>query len=145
MYQYLDVFRSLKKNKVKYVVIGGIALILHGVQRATYDLDILIEASEENAKRLLKALIEAGLGLAYDVTVEQLLANEVTLFRDRVHVDVQTSTPGIDFNEAWASKMAVKSGKTEAYIVSLEDLIASKKAAGRPKDLEDLKRIETEL
>jgi hypothetical protein len=49
---------------VRYVVIGGIASILHGVPRATFDLDILIEATPENAQRLLDALLEAGLATA---------------------------------------------------------------------------------
>ena len=52
-----DVFSSLEKHEVKYVVIGGIAAVLHGVPRATFDLDILIKASPDNAKRLLKAFI----------------------------------------------------------------------------------------
>ena len=73
---------------------------MHGVPRATFDLDILIETSSENARRLLDALLDAGLGTASLTTVEQLLANEITIFRDRVRVDVQTSTPGISFSDA---------------------------------------------
>ena len=49
-----DVFRSFQQHEVKYVVIGGIASVLHGVPRATFDLDILIEATPENAGRLLR-------------------------------------------------------------------------------------------
>ena len=59
-----DVFRSFQQHDVKYVVIGGIASVLHGVPRATFDLDILIEATPENAERLLNALLDAGLGTA---------------------------------------------------------------------------------
>ena len=61
------VFASLQRHKVRYVVIGGIAAVLHGVPRATFDLDILIEATPENAQRLLQALLEAGLGTAFGV------------------------------------------------------------------------------
>ena len=57
-----DVFASFQRHDVKYLVIGGIASILHGVPRATFDLDILILANQDNADRLLKALLEAGLG-----------------------------------------------------------------------------------
>ena len=60
----LDVFASFQKRKVKYLVIGGIAAVLHGVPRATFDLDILIEASADNAQRLLDALIEANFATA---------------------------------------------------------------------------------
>lgn len=56
-----DVFSSFQKHNVRYLVIGGIAAVLHGVPRATFDLDILIEANEENAQRLLKALEETAI------------------------------------------------------------------------------------
>lgn len=54
-----DVFKSFQQHEVRYVVIGGIAVVLYGVPRATFDLDILIEATLENAQRLLDALIDA--------------------------------------------------------------------------------------
>jgi len=59
-----DVFKSFQQHEVRYVVIGGIAVVLYGVPRATFDLDILIEATLENAQRLLDALIDAGMGTA---------------------------------------------------------------------------------
>jgi hypothetical protein len=62
--QLQSVFASFQKNDVKYVVIGGIAAVLYGVPRATFELDVLIEATKENANRLLRAMIEAGLGTA---------------------------------------------------------------------------------
>jgi hypothetical protein len=74
------VFASLQVHEVKYVVIEGIAAVLHGVPRATFDLDILIEATAENAQRLLEALMAAGLGTASLITAEELLGNEITVF-----------------------------------------------------------------
>ncbi|MBU0677196.1 MAG: hypothetical protein KJ626_03695 [Verrucomicrobia bacterium] len=71
-----DVFRSFQQHDVKYVVIGGIASILHGVPRATFDLGILIEATPENTRRLLDALLDAGLGTASLTNVQDVLANE---------------------------------------------------------------------
>ena len=64
LHRLTDVFRSLQNHEVRYVVIGGIAAVLYGVPRATFDLDILIEATPENAQRLLDAFLEAGLGSA---------------------------------------------------------------------------------
>src|SRR6266404_3783324 len=95
--QLQSIFASFQKNEVKYVVIGGIAAVLYGVPRATFDLDVLIEATFENAGRLLKAMTEAGLGTASLTTVDEVLSNEITIFTDRVRLDVQTSTPGIAF------------------------------------------------
>ena len=96
-----DVFASFQRHNVRYLVIGGIAAVLYGVPRATFDLDILIEATPENARWLLAALADAQFGTASLVTAEELLANEITVFKDRVRIDVQTSTPGLTFNEAW--------------------------------------------
>ena len=96
-----DVFASLEKHDVRYVVIGGIAAVLYGVPRATFDLDILIEATTENARKLLDALLEANLGTASLITADELAAHEITVFQDRVRIDVQTSTPGLEFKKAW--------------------------------------------
>ncbi len=137
-----DVFSSLQRHKVRYIVIGGIAAVLHGVPRATFDLDILIEAKPENAKNLLEALLEAGLGTAALTTPEELLAQEITIFKDRVRIDVQTSTPGITFEEAWERRETMEYQKQKFFVVSREDLISSKRAAGRPVDLEDVRLLE---
>ena len=137
-----DVFRSFQEHDVKYVVIGSIASILHGVPRATFDLDILIEASPENARRLLDALLDAGLGTASLTTVDQVLANEITIFRDSVRVDVQTSTPGISFSDAWEHRKTISYQNQQFFILSKQDLISSKRAAGRDIDIEDVKLLE---
>ena len=99
-----DVFASFQKHKVKYLVIEVIAAVLHGVPRATFDLDILVEATPDNAQHLLTALLEAKLGTASLTTVNDLLSHEITIFQDRVRIDVQISTLGISFEEAWQRK-----------------------------------------
>jgi len=137
-----DVFRSFQQNEVKYVVIGGIAAILHGIPRATFDLDILIEATADNAERLLKALQDAGLATASLTTVENLLGNEITVFSDRVRIDVQTSTPGVEFSDAWARRQTVDYHGQRFHILCKEDLISSKKASGRDVDLEDVRLLQ---
>lgn len=140
--QLQDVFSSLHKHNVRYLTIGGIAAVLHGVPRATFDLDILIEATLENAQRLLDALIEARLGTATLVTAEKLLAQEITIFKDRVRIDVQTYTPGIDFADAWENRESMEYQGRVFYVLSRDDLIASKRAAGREVDLEDVRLLE---
>jgi tRNA nucleotidyltransferase/poly(A) polymerase len=140
----LDVFASFQKHKVRYLVIGGIAAVLHGVPRATFDLDILIEASPDNAQQLLDALIEANFATATLITADELLAHEITIFRDRVRIDVQTSTPGLKFDDAWQKRVAMAYQGQEFYVASKEDLLASKRAAGRDKDLEGVGMLETD-
>src|SRR4030067_2848754 len=104
LHRLLDVFASLRQHNVRYVVFGGIAAVLHGVPRATFDLDILIEATPRNAQSLLDAFTVAGLGTAALISVEGLLANDITIFQDRVRIDVQTATPGLKFADAWQSR-----------------------------------------
>jgi hypothetical protein len=136
------VFASLNSPEVRYLVIAGIAAVLHGVPRATFDLDLLIEATRDNAERLLAALLEAGLGTAALTSPEDLLAHEVTIFRDRLRIDVQTSTPGLVFQDAWARRETMNYQDVPFFVVSRQDLIASKRAAGRRKDLEDIRLLE---
>jgi predicted nucleotidyltransferase len=137
-----DVFKSFQRHDVKYVVIGGVAAILHGVPRATFDVDILIEATPDNSKRLLDAFLDAGLGSASLTTAEDILANEITVFKDRVRVDVQTSTPGIRFADVWQRRKTITYQGQDFFILSRQDLIASKRAAGRSVDLEDIRLLE---
>ena len=138
-----DVFRCLHVHDVRYVVIGGIAAIVHGVPRMTFDVDLLIEATEPNAARLLKALDAAGIGSAALTTPQQLLAHEISIFKDVVRVDVQTSTPGVSFEDAWHRRVEREVSGVPYWILSKPDLIAAKRAAGRPKDLEDVRVLES--
>lgn len=135
------VFASFDSHEVRYVVIGGIAAVLHGVPRATIDLDILIEATPANARRLLDALEEAGLGTASMTTAEELVSNAITIFQDRVRVDVQTTTPGISFEEVWNRRTTMHYRDQAFWVLSKDDLIASKLAAGRDVDLEDVRLL----
>ncbi|MCI0512311.1 nucleotidyltransferase [candidate division KSB1 bacterium] len=139
--RYLDVFKSFQKNNVKYVVIGGIASILHGVPRATFDLDILIEATPQNAARLLAALIEANLGTALLTNTDEILKHEISIFQDRIRIDVQTQTPGLDFDDAWKNRLVLYYQGQEFYILSKDDLIISKLTAGREIDLSDVRLL----
>jgi hypothetical protein len=137
-----EVFKSFHQHDVKYVVIGGIATILHGVPRTTFDLDILIEATQENVEKLLEAMLDAGLGTADLTTAEEILAKEITIFIDRVRIDVQTSTPGLLFDDAWKNKITMEYQGQEFQVVCKEDLISAKRASGRDVDLEDVRLLE---
>jgi hypothetical protein len=128
---------------VKYLVIGGVAAILHGVPRATFDLDILIDPTPENGKKLLDALLEADLGTASLTDVQSLLANEITVFKDRVRIDVQTRTPGIDFQDAWNNRKTLNYQGQDFFVLSRDDLVKSKEAAGRQVDLSDVRLLKT--
>jgi predicted nucleotidyltransferase len=137
--QLKGVFKSFQTHNVRYLVIGGIAAVLYGVPRATFDLDMLIEATPGNAQRLLDALLEAGLGTATLTTAADLIAHEITIFKDSVRVDVQTSTPGLQFETAWQRRKEMEYEGQMFYVVSREDLIASKRTSGREIDINEIR------
>jgi hypothetical protein len=136
------VFASFQEHNVKYLLIGGIAAILHGVPRATFNLDILIEATPQNAGNLLNALIAAGMGTATLISAEELLSNEITVFKDRIRMDVQTLTPGTNFEDAWKRRERIVFQGQEFYVISKEDLILTKRASGREIDVSDVRLLE---
>ena len=136
------VFESFQKHEVRYLVVGGIAAVLYGVPRATFDLDILIEPTPDNVQRLLDSLLDAGLGTASLTNVEEILSNEITVFKDWVRIDVQTVTPGIDFRKAWEQRETMIFQGQIFYVASKKDLISSKRASGRDVDLEDVRLLE---
>lgn len=137
-----DVFKFFQQHKVKYMVIGGVASVLYGVPRATFDLDILIEATTENAQRLLAALVEAGFGTATMTNARDIVEHEITVFNDRVRIDAHTCTPGVSFQDAWRRRKTLTYQGQDFFIVSREDLIAAKRASARQVDLEDARLLE---
>jgi hypothetical protein len=137
-----DVFKSFQRHEVKYMVIGGVASVLYGIPRVTFDLDILIDATCDNAQRLLNALVEAGFGTATMTNAQEVIAHEITVFNDRVRIDVQTKTPGVSFQDAWPRRKTITYQGQDFFILSKEDLIASKRASARQVDIEDVRLLE---
>lgn len=137
--KHLALYRSLKRNKVKYLIIGGIACGIYGSPRATKDLDILIEPTMENAKRLLLALREAKFGTAYLTTTEKILANEINIFEDVIRLDVLTKVKGLVFTAVWQRRQEKLLRNVKIKVISLDDLILSKNASARRIDKEDVK------
>lgn len=137
----LNVYRSLNKYRVRYVMIGGMAAILHGSPRLTKDTDILIEPTVENCQRLIRALKAANFGTIGLTSAKKILYNEVNIFKDYVRLDVLTKVKGLKFEEAWKHREIKRLEGVRVSIVSINDLIASKEAAARDIDLHDVKTL----
>jgi hypothetical protein len=134
-------FKCLSSHDVEYLVIGGVAAIAYGLPRTTFDIDLLIRADLTNARKLLGAMTESGLGTAALTTPEEVLKHDITVFRDRVRIDVQTHTPGLVFEDAYRRRNDISFRDARISLVSLSDLIASKLASGRAKDLADVELL----
>ena len=140
---HLRLYKSLNSHKVKYLVIGGVAVVSYGVPRATLDLDLFIEATIPNVQNCLKALKKAGFKTASLTSVGRVLANELTVFEDYIRVDLFTQVKGLVFKEVWRRRTRKKIKAVPIYMASLKDIIRSKKAAGRKIDLEDIKTLKS--
>lgn len=132
--------KLLKEHKVDFVVIGATAFPVHGYARASLDIDIFIRPSEENAVRTKAALKEFGYDVT-DISTQDLLKRKLLIRQYAVETDIHPFVKGISFDDAWKNKVRSKFGETFAYFASLGDLIKMKRAAARPKDLEDLKYL----
>jgi hypothetical protein len=137
----LELFACLEAHDVRYVLVGGLAAVLHGVPRATFDVDLLLDAEPANAARLLAALKEAGFRTAGQIDADRLLQNPITVFEDFLRVDVFLTIPGLTFAEAWSHHAALAASPAVVRVASIADLIRSKLAGNRSKDLEDVRDL----
>lgn len=133
-----NLLKLLSENKVKYIIIGAAAFPVHGYVRTTLDVDIFIKPTAHNARKCLKSLRDFAYDVT-DITVEDLLKKKILIRQYLLEVDLHPFVKGVKFIDVWKHKVKDKIGKTEVYFASLDDLIRMKKAAGRPKDKEDLK------
>ncbi len=132
--------KSLKEHKVDFVVIGATAFPVHGYARATLDIDIFIRPTEVNTQRTWRALKDFGYDVT-DIKEKDLLKKKLLIRQYAVETDIHPFVKGISFEQIWKNKVKAKFGNTFIYFASLDDLIKMKRAAGRIKDLEDLKYL----
>jgi hypothetical protein len=147
MYQdYKDLLSAFHAHGVKYLIVGGYAVIFHAQPRFTKDIDVFIKADLSNAQAVYAALAEFGAPLQ-NVRPEDF-ADRSSFFRfghDPRGFDILPDLPGVDFDAAWERRVEgvidSKSG-LKAFFISKDDLIAAKLASGRPQDLADVSAIQ---
>jgi predicted nucleotidyltransferase len=132
--------KSLSENKVDFMVIGATAFPVYGYARATLDIDLFVRPEKENITNLRRALLDFGYDLS-DISEEDMLKNKLLIRQHALETDIHPYVKGVTFKEIWKNKIAAKFGETEVYFPCLDDMIRMKKAAGRAKDLEDLKYL----
>lgn len=139
---FKELLSILAKHEVRYLIIGGYAVMLYSEPRWTKDLDLWIAIDAANACAVFKALKEFGAPLT-DLSAEDF--SEPGYFYQMgnppLRVDVMMEIPGGDFNEAWNRRNTVSIGENQVHFISREDLIAVKLASGRDQDLKDVECI----
>lgn len=135
-----ELLRLLNEHRVRYVLIGAAAFPAHGFSRTTRDIDIMIDPSDKNIARARDALKEFGYDIS-DVTPEEMREKKV-LFRQYIlETDIHPYVTGVEFDDVWKKRKRYKLHGVPTNFASLDDLITMKRAAGRPKDKEDLRYL----
>jgi hypothetical protein len=141
---FRDIVAQLMQAGARFMVVGAHALSVHGVPRATADLDIWIDRTPENASRVWKALAAFGALLdSLGVAQEDLLRADVVvqIGLPPLRVDLMTGLSGVTFAEAWPSRVEAEFEGVRVPFLGREALIRNKTAAGRMKDLGDLEAL----
>lgn len=141
---FQDFINALNKAEVKYVLVGGYSVIYHGFPRTTGDLDIFVEVSSDNYKKLCDAFHLFHLP-TFDMTENNFLHNnKLTVFsfgRAPVSIEILKEISGITFEEVYKNCLSVNFEGLNLRIINLSDLRKNKAASRRPKDLNDLENL----
>jgi hypothetical protein len=141
-------FRSflfcLNNHEVKYLLIGGYSVILHGYPRTTGDMDIWVDRTKENYLKISKAFDDFGMPV-FDMNEINFLRHPswdvFTYGRPPVAIDVMVKVKGLDFENSYKNAIIFEDEGLKIKTIHFNDLIIAKKSAGRPKDLDDLQNL----
>lgn len=139
---FIDFIVLLNNYRVRYLVVGGYAVVVHGFPRYTGDMDIWIERSEVNAIQMLKVV--DGFGFAsLNMSKEDFMKKDYVtqLGFPPLRIDILNDLANVPFKEAWDNREVKTIANTNINFIGLKELLNAKKAAGRQKDLEDIKRL----
>ena len=141
--EFKEFIKYLNKNRVRYLLIGGWAVGIHSNPRLTIDIDFLIGVDDKNIEKIVSALADFGIkGVA--AAFFKIEDNTFRIGRSPLKIDILNKALGIDFEKCYHRKKIVRLDGINVKIISKSDLIKSKLAANRKKDLADvveLKRI----
>jgi len=137
-----EFLRLLAAQKVDFVIVGGYAVAFHGYVRATKDMDILLRCTKGNARKAIDALRKFGLS-AEDSLLDNLCdpGSIVRIGIPPIMIEMINQISGLSFDEVWNRRIPGHYGNVPVSYISHADLLANKKAAGRPKDLADFDEL----
>jgi len=141
---FRDFIQSFNNNGVKYILVGGYSVILHGYSRTTGDIDIWVERTSENYKKIVGSFLEFGMPV-FDMTEHAFLNNRTldvfTFGRPPASIDIMVEVKGLRFDECYEQAVYFEEDGLIIRTIFLNDLISAKKAAGRAKDINDLENL----
>lgn len=141
---FLDLLRALSAAEARFLVVGAYAVGVHGHPRATKDLDVWVEASDANAPKVMKGLLDFGaplMGLTENDLRTPGIGLQIGVEPGRI--DVLTAVSGVVFAEAWASRIQASFAEdVQCSVIGLAELLKNKRASARPQDLADVAALE---
>lgn len=139
---FKDLLKLFTRHKVRYLIVGGYAVMKYSEPRFTKDLDLLVSTKPENAQAIYLALHEFGAPLK-GLKPEDFMADGhfYQMGQPPMRVDIMMSIPGVDFDKAWPRRETVEINGLTMDFIGKEDLMCAKKASGRPQDLLDLENL----
>jgi hypothetical protein len=140
---FLDLLRAFVAADVRFLVVGAYALAIHGRPRATGDLDVWVDATSENAARVMRALGAFGAPIA-EISADDFAREGVT-YQIGVppgRIDILTELTGLAFAEGWADRVRHPFGDIDVDFLGRTAFIRNKRATGRMKDLADIEGME---
>lgn len=153
---YEEIFRALNAKKVNYVVVGGVALVLHGVVRLTADLDLIVRLETKNLTKFISVIKGLGYRPKVPVKAEEFIDNEkretwrkekgmqvLSFYHPKKPaplLDVFVNEP-IDYETLEDEKEVIQAGSIKIPVVSKRHLIELKKISGRPQDIADINAL----
>ena len=143
---FSEFIASCAAHSVRFLIVGGYAVAAHGHPRFTKDLDVWVWLDEQNAGRLVSALEDFGFG-SLGLTPADFLEEGVVvqLGYPPKRIDILTQVDGVQFDSCWGRRVEVEIGGQRVPFLSADDLVANKKASGRPQDIADAAVIEEQL
>ena len=140
---FVDLLRAFAGADVRFMIVGAYALAVHGRPRATGDLDVWVDATPENAPRVMQALAAFGAPLAE--IAEADFAVPGVVYQMGVppgRIDILTELTGLAFEQAWADRIRRPFGEIEADFIDRASFLRNKRATGRLRDLSDIEGME---
>jgi hypothetical protein len=140
---FKEFIQLLNENNVKYLVVGGYAVALHGYPRYTKDLDVWVELSFDNAGRILKALEKFGFG-SLDLKADDFLEGDqiVQLGYPPNRIDILTTLKDLTFEDCYKSRVEIEIQGVHINFIDIDSLKKNKRATGRLQDLADVENLE---
>jgi predicted nucleotidyltransferase len=138
----IDFIELCNKYAVKYLVIGGYAVSVHGYPRSTKDIDVCIELSEENAAKMVEVIKDFGfdsLNLTKDDFLKKFFITQLGF--PPLRIDILNDLDGVSFEEAWQNKKIVNFEGIDVNFIGYNDLITVKLKAARPQDIADIDKL----